>query len=126
MSDEPPRQGPPPPPLPRPVQPLHYSPEPRPFLLPFGGRVALGFFGYLLLSALWIAAAWYGKVPVRLAFFGWLGLTAAALSSAIYVRVRYRYSGLGYGILFAMLSATILIVVGVLLLLLSICFGWMK
>lgn len=115
-----------PPPLPTPVEPLAYANDQPLHRLPFGGRFAVGFFGYLLLSAAWAGAAYWGKVPVRLALYGWFGLTLAALSSAVYVRVRYQYSGVGYGIIAAMLSATILIVVGVFLLILSICSGWIQ
>ena len=118
-----------PPPLPdpvepRPVLPLDYTvSSSRTFRLSFGARILLGFFGYALLCTVLAAIAVKARLSVRTVLGAWLIMTTALFALAIYLRIRYRYSGIGYGMILSMAAAAILAVVGVVFLIVGICFG---
>jgi hypothetical protein len=101
--------------------PLRYGrPEARPpgtFLL----RMILGFFGFLAVSAGWTWLAVRLKLGGAVLWGGWVLMTGGLLGLALYLRVRYRFSGLGYGILTALLLG-FLLVVGLVLLIAGACF----
>src|SRR4051812_31627572 len=108
---------------PRRSLPLEYSPQAAGLRTSRRGRFFLGFFGYIGFSILWFAAG--GVLTHFLGiqlFAGWAVMTVLLLGMALFVRLRYRYSGLGYGILSALLAA-FLIVAGLVLLLMAMCSG---
>ena len=102
---------------------LAYSDQPAAHRVPFGGRFAMGFFGYLLLSVAWAGIAYAAKIRLDVSLTLWVAVTLGLLGYALYIRIRYRYSGVGYGIITAMFTATVLIVVGTVLLILSLVSG---
>lgn len=110
--------------------PLGYStganaPRPKP-RTPFAGRIAIGCFGYVLLTAGWFALAAAFPSRSQYAFDGWVLMTIALLALSLYVRIRYGFSGVGYGILMslgAFVTIGVLLIVGFILLLIATCGG---
>jgi hypothetical protein len=111
-----------------PAAPLAYAapgvyqrPKPR---TPYIGRLAIGCFGYVLLTAGWIALGAISPALGKLAWSGWALMTVALLGLSLYLRIRYGFSGVGVGILISLgvgVAITLLLVIGVVLLLVSIC-----
>ena len=85
------------------------------------GRIVISFLGYVGVSALWFGISSRFSNGQDWALGGWFFLTLALLGAALYVRIRYKKAGFGYGIL-AALGLGIVIIIGVLLLIIGICF----
>ena len=121
--DRDPRQQPPPPP-PIPVLPLGYSPpQPRRgSTLLFLGRMAIGFVVFALLTAgwFWLAARW--RIGGRIVWGVWQTVTACLLGAGLYLRLRHDRPGYGCGVLLAIGTAGVLLVVGVSILIAGLCF----
>jgi hypothetical protein len=127
MTDFPPQV--PPPPLP-PTAPatlpyadpgVYQRPRPR---TPYIARVAIGCFGYLLLTGAWIALGAISPAFGKAAWSGWALMTVALLAFSLYLRHRFGFSGVGVGILISFgvgVAITALLVIGVVLLLVSLC-----
>ena len=98
------------------------SEAPVPPSISFGWRMMLGFVGYALVCGLLVALPMTTPVPAAAAAAAWFAATIGLFSLALYVRFRHGFSGVGYGMLLAMLTAGVLIVVGVALLIAGICF----
>ena len=124
MNDDPPplpeRRGPPP--VPRPVLPLGYSPPSKPPGRSMRARRAIGFGIYLALLVAWVrAGVVLGARPATIAG-GWAVMTVILLGVALYLRVRHGKAGYGYGILSA-LASIVLVVGGLVLLIIGLCRG---
>jgi hypothetical protein len=87
-----------------------------------GLRVLAGFFGYLLLTLIWFLTAAKREVPLAKTFGRWGMVTAGLLGVALYLNRRQGRAGYGYGILLALVLATLLIG-GILLLARGLCSG---
>jgi hypothetical protein len=107
------------------VVPLRYGAEPPAPPGTFMLRMMLGFFGYLLVSAGWAALAVRLRLKAEVLWAVWLLMTGGLLGLALYLRVRFRFSGFGYGILSALVLG-MLLVVGLVVLLIGVCFKGMS
>ena len=104
---------------PIPALPLEYGAYDRaPSKLAFFGRIAAGFFGYIVLTVLWFRFAMAARLGSFVHIIGWAAMTAGLLGLAWYLRTKYRRAGYGYGILLVFLMAA-----GVALLIVGLC--WM-
>jgi hypothetical protein len=113
------------------IKPIPYAtPGPRtnPGVIPVKGRLAIGCFGYVLLSIFWFVGFSYlgtqyvtahGLSPYS-ALHGWVLMTIGLLGISLWLRLKFGYKGYGYGILSA-LGAAALLLLGLFLLLLAIC-----
>ena len=112
-------------------EPIPYAtPGPRtnPGVIPVKGRLAIGCFGYVLLSILWfVGFSYIGTQYVRAhglspatGLYGWGLMTLGLLGITLWLRMKFGYKGYGYGIL-SVLGAVALLILGLFLLLLAMC-----
>lgn len=116
------------------IKPIPYAtPGARmnPGVIPVKGRMAIGCFGYVLLSVLWFVSLPYflpqfekhwtiNGLPWWAGVAGWGVMTAGLLVISLWLRLKFGYKGYGYGIL-SILGAAGLLLPGLYLLLLAIC-----
>jgi hypothetical protein len=107
---------------PRPAPPHRYTSQPLRRSDLVGLRVLAGFFGYLLLTLVWFATGAKREVPLVKAAGRWGMATAGLLGVALYLNRRHGRAGYGYGILLALVLATLL-VGGIVLLVRGLCSG---
>jgi hypothetical protein len=90
----------------------------------FVGRLSIGCGGYLLIAIAWLSFAYNigARSEEDLAWRGLAIITVSLLGLGLYLRLRYGFSGIGYGVMLALLIVGLL-AVGLVLLIIATCGG---